>query len=284
MKKITLLLVALLVVATSFAQVTITHNNSQVLVVDLGLTCGTGNINTDNRFYGVFDLAGDFGIVGDWEVQQVEFGVEDMLDADGDSYPVNVRAYTTDDGTPNGTLTLLDGAVINLATADQMTVVSVDLPLGTIAPAGSVLVIELEVFAGANGITQFRLGATDVASNDDSWIQADDCGLPDPATYAALGFTDRWHVMNVVGDDVLGVEDDISDYVSIFPNPANEVLNVQMPNTIEILSANLYDILGKDTGLRLVNGTINTSNLARGVYILNLRTDVGSLTQKIVKQ
>ena len=284
MKKITLLLAALVVGMTAFAQETITHNNSQTIVPDLGLTCGSGNINTDNRFAGVFDLENDFGITDDWEVMSVEFGVEDMLDADGDAYPVNVRVYTTDDGTPNGGLTLLGDGVINLSTADQLTVVSVDISPGAIVPSGEVLVVELEVFAGANGITQFRLGATDVASNDDSWIQADDCGLTDFATYAALGFTDRWHVMNVVGDVALGVEDDISEYVSIFPNPANDILNVQVPSTVEIISANLYDVLGKDTNLQLVNGTINTSNLSRGVYILSLRTDIGSLTQKIVKQ
>ena len=284
MKKITLLLAALVVGMTAFAQVTITHNNSQTMVADLGLTCATGNVNTDNQFAQVFDLENDFGISDDWEVQQVEFGVEDMANAEGDMYPVTVRVYTTDDGTPNGGLTLLGDGVINLSSSDANTVVSVDISPGAIVPSGSVLMVELEVFEGANGITEFRLGATDVASNDDSWILAVDCGLTDFATYAALGFNDRWQVMNVVGDVALGVDDDISEYVSIYPNPANDVLNVNVPNTVEIISANLYDVLGKDTNLQLVNGTINTSNLSRGVYILSLRTDIGSLTQKIVKQ
>jgi hypothetical protein len=284
MKKITLLLAALVVGMTSFAQVTITHNNSQTMVPDLGLTCATGQITTDNQFAQVFDLENDFGITEDWEVQQVEFGVEDMLNAEGDMYPVTVRVHTTDDGTPNGNLTLLGDGLINLQTADQMTVVSVDISPGAVVPAGGVLVVELEVFAGANGITEFRLGATDVASDDDSWILANDCGLATFATYADLGFNDRWQVMNVVGDVAVAGIDDISEYVSIYPNPASDVLNVQLPNTVEIISANLYDVLGKDTNLQLVNGTINTSNLSRGVYILNLKTDIGSVTQKIVKQ
>jgi hypothetical protein len=82
----------------------------------------------------------------------------------------------------------------------------------------------------------------------------------------------------------LGVNDNLLSQISIFPNPTQDILNVTVPSTVKINSAVLYDVLGKDTGLRLSNGTINTSSLARGVYILNIQTDRGALTEKIVKQ
>ena len=83
---------------------------------------------------------------------------------------------------------------------------------------------------------------------------------------------------------ILGVTDNLLSQVSVFPNPANEVLNVSVPATVEVTGTTLYDVLGKDTGARLVNGQINTSNLARGVYILNVETNAGTITKKIVKE
>ncbi len=44
------------------------------------------------------------------------------------------------------------------------------------------------------------MGATDVSSNDDSWLLAVDCGLTTAQTYASIGFADRWHIMNVIGE------------------------------------------------------------------------------------
>lgn len=86
------------------------------------------------------------------------------------------------------------------------------------------------------------------------------------------------------GDTTLAVGDNIADLVSVFPNPATDVLNVRIPSDVTVTSSSLFDVLGKDTGLRLSNGTINTSNLAQGVYILNIQTDRGALTEKIIKQ
>jgi len=83
---------------------------------------------------------------------------------------------------------------------------------------------------------------------------------------------------------ILSVEDNLADLISIYPNPTSDVLNIKIPSTIEIQNSILYDILGKDTGVRLINGTMNTSNLARGVYILNLKTSAGTLIQKVIKQ
>ena len=93
-------------------------------------------------------------------------------------------------------------------------------------------------------------------------------------------------VFTVEGEpqEIIGVNDNLASVVSIFPNPTQDRLNVSVPSDVKINNAVLYDVLGKDTGLRLSNGTINTSSLARGVYMLNIQTDRGTLTEKIVKQ
>lgn len=81
----------------------------------------------------------------------------------------------------------------------------------------------------------------------------------------------------------LGFNDNISELASVYPNPTNGVLNVDIPSIVTVKSSKLYNLLGQDTGLRLVNGTMNVSELARGIYILNVETSVGTLTQKVVK-
>ncbi len=282
MKKITLLLVAFAISFATNAQTTITHNSSQTVVAGLGLTCQSSGITTDNQFYGVFDLANDFSITTDWEVLSVEFGVEEVVGAPGDSYPVAINIYTTDSGDPTGTLTLLGSGAGTLSSADGGTVVSMDVDAGTVVPANSVMVVELSVLS--DGTTAFRLGATDVASNDDSWIAAADCGLSTPSTYAALGFNDRWHIMNVVGQEYLSVDDNLAEVSSIYPNPMTNVLNVKVPGNVEITNATLFDVLGKDTGAKMINGTMNTANLTAGIYMLKIETSAGTLTQKVIKQ
>jgi len=83
-------------------------------------------------------------------------------------------------------------------------------------------------------------------------------------------------------DIVLGTENSELSQVAIFPNPASEVLNIKVPSTIEVTSVTLYDVLGKATNVSLSNGQINVSGLARGIYILNVNTTAGALTEKVI--
>ena len=281
MKKITLLLAAFAVSFAGLSQATVTHNNSETVVDGLGLTCQSGGITTEGFDGGAYDLAVDFGITTDFPVGEVTFGVDETIGAPGDAYTIAVNIYTTDSGTPAGLLTLLGTENKVVSSADDLSVVSVPFPTNAVVPAGEVMVIELAFVDDTQ--TSFRLGASDVAANDDSWIKSDPCGLADYATYASIGFADRWHIVSAI-EGVLGVDDNIAELASVYPNPAKDVLNVAIPSNIEVRSAQLFDILGKDTGVELVNGQMSTSNLARGIYMLNVRTSSGTLTQKIIKE
>ena len=81
----------------------------------------------------------------------------------------------------------------------------------------------------------------------------------------------------------LGIGNDQLSLVSVYPNPASDVLNIKTPATIDVKSVAIYDVLGKRSNVSLVNGQINIANLAKGVYILNVETNAGTLTEKIVK-
>ncbi len=261
------------------APVTITQNNSQTIVDGLGLTCQSGGITTDNQLAGVFNLSADFGINVDWEIQSVEFGVDEVLFAPGDAYPVTVNAYTTTSD-PNGTLTLLGSTIATIGSADDLSVVAVAMPAGVVVPAGGVLVIELQVFN--DGITGFRLGATDVASNDDSWILAADCGLTTYGTYASLGFNDRWHVMNVVGEDVsvggpavvFGINNSTTTLVSFDPADPTVLNNLGISPAAGFENAGAIDPNDQNTAYVLDNGgAFYSVDLTTGVY-----TSLGNIT------
>lgn len=82
----------------------------------------------------------------------------------------------------------------------------------------------------------------------------------------------------------LSVNDNVLTDISIYPNPATDILNIQTPANIIVESVSMFDILGKNVNVTFTNGTINTSALSKGVYILQVNTNQGTLTQKVVKQ
>jgi len=119
--------------------------------------------------------------------------------------------------------------------------------------------------------------------------------LIDPADLFGVGATVWSNITALIGadalslawqlrDEVLGNADNTIEGAFVYPNPVKDNLKVTLPSNAEVLSSNLYNILGQDTGLKLVNGTMNTANLENGVYILNVKTTAGTLTQKVVKQ
>jgi hypothetical protein len=71
---------------------------------------------------------------------------------------------------------------------------------------------------------------------------------------------------------------------SVFPNPANDVLNISSVKTIE--KAEIYNLIGKKviSTTRLTNNSINISSLAKGVYILKLVSGDVVGTRKIIKE
>lgn len=90
---------------------------------------------------------------------------------------------------------------------------------------------------------------------------------------------------NKIGDDTLALaEDGLEKNVSLYPNPVKDKLYLKMSNRIQVKSVSLYNMLGKATTTNLAaDRSIDTSNLASGVYVLRLVTNRGTLTKKVVK-
>jgi hypothetical protein len=79
---------------------------------------------------------------------------------------------------------------------------------------------------------------------------------------------------------------EFSNYFTLYPNPANNVLNINAKQVIEIESLAIYDILGQLV-IAVPNAksvsTIDVSQLRTGTYFLKVKSDKGSSGLKFIK-
>ena len=85
-------------------------------------------------------------------------------------------------------------------------------------------------------------------------------------------------------DGTLGVETETLSEVNIYPIPTSDYINIKTPNNIQIKAITLIDINGKIV-MQLQNQfeKVNISNLQQGMYLLQIQTDIGKLSKRIIK-
>ena len=76
--------------------------------------------------------------------------------------------------------------------------------------------------------------------------------------------------------------------VSVYPNPANDIINVSIINsngTVAVKKASITDINGRiiKNLTSVANNQINVSDLNSGIYFLNIETNEGSTVKKFIK-
>jgi len=90
----------------------------------------------------------------------------------------------------------------------------------------------------------------------------------------------------------VGIEEHLLNSISLYPNPANDVVNVQCTmNNVQLEGIEVIDVYGKV--VRTIVGTnnyspmpirINISGLANGMYFVRVTTDEGVVTKTFVKK
>ncbi|MFT4802375.1 MAG: hypothetical protein ACI93N_002153, partial [Flavobacteriaceae bacterium] len=170
---------------------TISHNSTDAFAN--GLNCAAGE---DIGALRAFDLAGDFGIIEDFEVYSVEFGTFYFSGVGPNTVTVNV--YSTPTGTfPGGTLTLQGTNTINVTPADNFVLQSV--PVTAIIPAGETMIYECYILGdgvsnpGILGNTNPQTGLT--------YVIAPFCAVPDPVDLGGAYSA----VMKVIGEELIPV-------------------------------------------------------------------------------
>ncbi len=324
MKKITLLVsafaVSLAVNAQDFSaqsaqQTTVGGPSTEAILADqpVGGTDGIVSCYSNADALGVYS-SDDFNLSDSNQITVITaYGFNNNQNFEDDITGMDIYVYNNlsgfdvpeSDPTQPGTgvIELVDvdplgGAVTITADGSGGFTVAVDVTAangGTpiVLPAGDYWVVaaprmnNIDGFDGANRWNWYNAGVPDAGVNEAHLIDPGDvfgAGATTWTSFTDLGLTFGSTAFTIEGEPALGVNDNLISQVSIFPNPASSKLNVSLPANLEINSAVLFDVLGKNTGIELSNNTMNIGSLARGVYILTLETSAGSISQKIVKQ
>lgn len=173
---------------------TITQSNSQAITSGNSVSCNNGAAHTDNHYLRVFDLP-TFGINRPFGITNVSLGIESSVPA-GATQPVEVRLYTLEGAFQFANLTLI-GSAAAAVTSQSLTIL--DVPVEGVAPTGSKLVVDIFTPNGQTAGNLFFVGSNSLGETGPSYLAAADCGVPEPATTASLGFPEMMIVMNVTG-------------------------------------------------------------------------------------
>ena len=91
-----------------------------------------------------------------------------------------------------------------------------------------------------------------------------------------------------VSSSTAGINDLTKTNISIYPNPANNIINVNLGELTNSANYALYSINGKMIGVDKAvynnNFTVDLTNVATGVYILKIKSDNSVNTFKIIKK
>jgi hypothetical protein len=78
----------------------------------------------------------------------------------------------------------------------------------------------------------------------------------------------------------------LSNLVTIYPNPTSDILNIRFSDNFEEGSVEMYNELGKKVLERSLNhpskNTISVQNLPAGIYLINLKIEGRNLTNRVV--
>ena len=117
---------------------------------------------------------------------------------------------------------------------------------------------------------------------DNQWVR-----FADDPVYKIFqkAFIEFLPILKVVRADILSLPEEISNdnTIKLYPNPAENTLNIESQEIIKEIE--FYDALGKKALAITLNKKetrIDISSLAKGNYIVNLITEKGKITKKLV--
>jgi len=77
---------------------------------------------------------------------------------------------------------------------------------------------------------------------------------------------------------------DLSNFITIYPNPTNDDVHIALTNQIELQGFILTDLFGRKIVETHTNQSIiHLSDLQTGLYLVHIKTNKGELTKKIMK-
>ena len=69
--------------------------------------------------------------------------------------------------------------------------------------------------------------------------------------------------------------------VKVYPNPAKDILTIQMPETPDNIKVRLNNLMGQ-TLLETQSKMLNISSIKNGIYMVNIKTPDFELNRKVI--
>ncbi len=96
---------------------------------------------------------------------------------------------------------------------------------------------------------------------------------------------EAWLFFQKYIDDILSISnfEALEKNIFVFPNPTSNLIQIGNSTQFELQEIILYDTFGAIINTKLINESIDITNLTTGIYFLNIKTSKGSITKKIIK-
>lgn len=228
--------------------ISITQSTDNMTISPGTVACSpdSGATTTDNQFLRAFDLD-SFGLTSGFNVTDVEFGIE-ALNTAAMNITVNLYQWDGVSSFTYGNFSLIGTTTQNLA---PQTTTLVTFPVTGNAPAGSYLVVEIAA-PDTSFVSAFFAGSNAAGQSAASYLASTSCSVPNPLSFATIGFPNVHLVMTVWGDEpVVGAGPSAAHMpIALQVAPADidvdpsSLSSTQAPNTVTMDS---FDISNNGT-------------------------------------
>ena len=133
-----------------------------------------------------------------------------------------------------------------------------------------------------NGLERSHLAA--FRSTDNGVTFTNEGGTPEGFYHSVLNIA-SFSIWTFADSSVLNLDNtDDKDYeIKVFPNPTSGLVHVKNMRNINVTSVELINLHGQKIQIELLDeNTFNVSNLSGGVYLLNIYTEIGTTTKKLI--
>jgi hypothetical protein len=268
----------------------ITHSLSQSVVPLTSVSCNNLGVHYENSYYRVFDLSNEFGINGDWIVQNVEIGIGRAESGTGSPQTASLILYVMSQYKnkiiPDSLTMLVDTIDFLISDSETGTKKSIEISQFANVILGKSLVVEIFIPDGHPDGHSLFIGFNNEGETDSSYIKAPHCGVNLPVPMNDIMFPDMNLVMNVYGEYTdpnpqiiaFNIDGQLSE-TEIINDTGNGIykVNVVMPAHVSLLA--LTPVIQIPAGFQITPASGEMVDFSNGSVIYNVNNNFTKISR-----
>jgi hypothetical protein len=205
------------------------------------------------------------------------------------SFPIVVKLYKSTGNFPGSypaNLALLTSVNATITTTDNLSLYTVQLTSPLEVLSGDIIVAEISNVntapsEGGNGSLHYM--GTVTSQTAPGYLLASGCSINTPTSFITID-PDAKIIIDLFVDPTASSEEFFNSNFALYPNPVNDVLNVESKNGMIVNEITISDLSGKVVNSVKNTSSVNVSSLATGTYIINIDSNEGKATSKFLKK